>query len=206
MRMIKKLRYISLVALFLLGLLAIVGSNGGGGSGGGGSTGSSVTPLDENNIGTFHGTYEITRMRAFGSDGSRIDTNDFDVFTGYLAIDVDRERIIIDIYSIWGGIVIWDISDIRTESYYSSYQSGGEDIEIDGIYLTEYVYDVYVGSGVYADYVYSYQKISDEIETQYFDILSRSSLQTSKSESETDKEQDIFVGIRILYQIVLSIK
>jgi len=200
---VKNLHYLFLISVVALGLLTIVGTNGGGSGGDSiSSPVTNVTLLDENDINTFHGTYKVEKMEAFYSNGIRLSTDDLDYFRGYMAVDVDNERIIVDLYAIDKGYVIFDMSDVRTPEYYDNFRIGGADLVIDGVYMIEYIFDVDCGNGIYGDFVYHYKKISNEVESQYFDILSTSSTQATKSIMSADSNLDILVGLTLLGQIV----
>ncbi|MBW2140023.1 MAG: hypothetical protein JRG97_02990 [Deltaproteobacteria bacterium] len=94
---------------------------------------SSVTPINLKDKETLQGTYAIHKVEISGSNGSQTTADDFDVFLGYMAIDIEHQRIIVDTLIVEGGTVILDLSDIRTGFYYDRLQVGGGSITFDGV-------------------------------------------------------------------------
>ncbi len=153
--------------LFVCSLLLVNCSGGGGG----GSDEKTITPLNKNDISTLHGTYEVTRVE-FIVDGFSSSTNDVDFFEGYMAFDTENKTQLVDLYAVDNGKIILNDSFIMTETGVAAGQ-GSTNLDVEILYeyiMISYVYDVYV-NGEYVNYIYNLKKISDEIEEEYFDIL-----------------------------------
>jgi len=161
---------------------------------------SRVTPISQKDKETFQGTYEIQKAEISERGGSQIKADNFDVFLGYMAIDLENQRLIFDVLIVEGGAVALDLSEVRTGFFYDNLQAGFGGVTCDDIYITERISNAVFKDEIY-QCNYQYKKMSDNIINKYFDILTERATGTSNAFNMSENIISKFLGCKIFYHV-----
>lgn len=159
------------ISLFLVSFLIACGGGGGGGSVDVQSTQSGTTAIDPWDARTLNGTYQFTFFELDCTNGQTIGTNDFDQFTGYFGYDGTYNYT--RLYVVYDGEVIANESskELVTDDEMSINWSADQ---LNDYEVKFYIYNEYMGSGVYCDIEANIKKLTDSIDATYLGSVARS--------------------------------